>query len=225
MESAEITKSIVKVGKTFNVQAFKDLMDNMKSEIDGLSVKSKAIKVQGAPSETKSIELAGVAKKLNKAIDTARLDAKRPYLDFGKELDSIVRPVQKILTGIESDEKTKCKKYRNVLLAKQREQEAIAAKMAAKMAAKEILNPKATTLGGLNTAPPAAKETTGKVKTFSGSTSSYKTVFKPYLIDIAIVPKKYIMVDWKLVNDDIKDGIRDIPGLDIKEEVDMRLRG
>jgi len=215
-----IKKTIQKVGKSFNPELFRDLMEAFEDEIVNFEEESKSLRVQGAPSEAQSIELAGFVKKLNNSIDKARLDAKRPYLDFGKELDSIVRPVQKRLNTIEKAEKSKCKKYRTKLLQEQREAEALKAKQEAEEAKKK------TKLAGLKTTKDVVvKPAAGKVDTFEGSSASYKSVYVPYLEDITKVPAKYLAVDWKLVKADVKAGIHKIPGFDIREEADMTLRG
>ena len=223
MENSELVKSTIKsVGKTFNAEKFKDLMDKFETQVQVFESSSKELKVQGAPSEAKSIELGGLVKKLNNAINKARLEAKRPYLDFGTELDSIVRPVQKRLTAIENSEKSKCKKYRNKVLQEQRAAEALKAKQEAEAAAKK----RKASLAGLNTVKEVVvKQAESKVDTFTGSSASYKTTHVPYLTDITKVPAKYLTVDWKLVKADVKAGIHKIDGFDIKEEVDMTLRG
>jgi len=212
IESTEIEASINSVGKTFSEKAFQILIDKFSDKIDIAESQSKKIQVRGFESEKTSIELAAAAKKLDKIIDGARMSAKRPYLNFNSALDKIVRPLQKRIKAIESGERAKCTKFRNELLRK--EQEAAAAK------------PKAPiSLGGLNIPgrkPAPAAEATVDTRT-SGS-SSYKKVPVAELVDLSKVPVKYLAVDWKIVNEDIKNGVKLIPGFNIKVEMKMTLR-
>jgi hypothetical protein len=219
-----LSKSVKVVGKSFNASVFKDLMESFEDKVIEFEEASKALKVQGAPSEQKSIELGGLVKKLDKALNKARLDAKRPYLDFGNELDGYVRPVQLRLQAIEKSEKSKCKKYRNKLLQEQREAEALKREQEEK--ARLAAAKKKGALAALKTEKEVVvKEAAKRVDTYTSSSAGYKTVHVPYLVDITKVDKKYLQVDWKLVKADVKAGILKIDGFEIKEEIDMTLRG
>jgi hypothetical protein len=217
IESTEIEKSIKSVGKTFSIKAFQDLIDKFSGKIDVAEETSKKIQVRGTESEKTSIEMAATAKKLDKVIDGARMSAKRPYLDFNSALDKIVRPLQKRLKAIETGERKKCVKFRNDLLAKEQEQER---KDAMAMPKEKI------SLGGLNIpAPKAPIAAEAKVDSRSDSGSgSYKKVPEAELVDLSKVPVKYLAVDWRIVNEDIKNGITKIPGFNIKEVMKMTLR-
>jgi hypothetical protein len=210
--SSEIESSIKSIGKTFSIKAFQDLIDKFSGKIDVAEGMAKKIQVRGTESEKTSIELAASAKKLDKVIDGARMSAKRPYLDFNSSLDKIVRPLQKRLKAIESGERIKCTKFRNKLLAD--EQAAAAAKP------KEPIS-----LGGLNIpGRKPAPVAEAKVDTRTSGSSSYKKVAVATLVDLSKVPVKYLAVDWKIVNEDLKNGVQAIPGFSIKDEMKMTLR-
>lgn len=220
IESQEIERSIKSVGKTFSIKAFQDLIDKFSVKIDVAEAQAKKIQVRGVESEKTSIELAASAKGLDKVIDGARMSAKRPYLNFNSALDKIVRPLQKRLKAIETGERKKCVKFRNDLLAK--EQAAEAAVAAAELANK----PKETlSLGGLNIpAPKAPIAAEAKVDSRTAGSGSYKKVPVAELIDLSKVPVRYLTVDWKIVNEDLKNGIKQIPGFNVKDEMRMTLR-
>ena len=217
IESQEIERSIKSVGKTFSIKAFQDLIDKFSVKIDVAEAQAKKIQVRGVESEKTSIELAASAKGLDKIIDGARMSAKRPYLNFNSALDKIVRPLQKRLKAIETGERKKCVKFRNDLLAKEQ-----AAEAAAELANK----PKETlSLGGLNIpAPKAPIAAEAKVDSRTAGSGSYKKVPEAELIDLSKVPVRYLTVDWKIVNEDLKNGIKQIPGFDIKDTIKMTLR-
>ena len=217
IESQEIERSIKSVGKTFSIKAFQDLIDKFSVKIDVAEAQAKKIQVRGVESEKTSIELAASAKGLDKVIDGARMSAKRPYLDFNSALDKIVRPLQKRLKAIETGERKKCVKFRNDLLAKEQ-----AAEAAAELANK----PKETlSLGGLNIpAPKAPIAAEAKVDSRTAGSGSYKKVPEAELIDLSKVPVRYLTVDWKIVNEDLKNGIKQIPGFEIKDTMKMTLR-
>lgn len=217
MVKDEVINQVVKsVGKTFDTSKFIALMEKFEVMVDEMTEISKKHQVKGPDSETKSVAMATQAAALYKQIDKARMSAKRPYLDFNNRLDSLVRPVQKDLDAIKKAEKAKCVKYRNALLAKQREAEAKAAQAEKKK------------LGSLSVKPvmlePVAKPAEGKVETFTGASVNYKTTMVPHLVDIKKVPEEYLLVDWVKVRKVVKAGVHNIPGFEIKEEIDANIR-
>lgn len=222
---SDITSAVTKVGTSFNPKVFLELMEKFESKISLLTAESKRINVENAATEAESLELAVTAKTLNGVIDKARLGAKRPYLDFGKELDSYVRPSQKSLTNIENAERKKMTEYRNRLLEVKRAAEAREAQKAAE-AAKAEVSEEEHALSRLKapTGQPAMATPAKTVESFAGGSGSYDIEHVPYLDDISKVPAEYLLVDWKKVKAAIKGGIRAIPGIDIKEENKITLR-
>ena len=239
LKPSEITKAIATVGKSFTPKAFLALMEKFEQKVSILQAEACAIKVNDVDTEAQSVELAITVKSLNAVIDKARMSAKRPYLDFGKELDGYVRPTQKSLEIIEKGERRKCMDYRNrlhdakvvadALAAKKlRDEEAVAekAKKSAAPKAKEVTETEHA-LNRLNAPTGIAPERVAPQKTvesYAGGSGSYDIVKVPYLADISKVPAKYLLVDWKKVKADVKDGIMNIPGIDIKEENKLTLR-
>jgi len=215
----EIDKSIALSHKGFNAIAFKELMEKFEVHVDAMVEEGKKIRVGGPETERKSIELSTSAKAINKAIDDARMAAKRPYLDFTQSLDGMVRPIQKSLTVLEADERKKCIAYRNELLRKEKEAAAAAAK-------EEELKAKIDSpLAGLTLgAPKPALPAVAKVDSLRAGSGSYAKVLVPKLIDITKVPAKYLLVDWKAVKVAQKNGVTKIDGIDFVEEMSMTLR-
>ena len=205
--------------KGFNVVAFKGLMEKFEEHVDFLVDAGKKIKVGGPETERKSIELGTTAKRINKNIDEARMAAKRPYLDFNQQLDGMVRPIQKLLTTLESSEKRKCVGYRNEVLRKEN-QARIDAEAAEAAKAKQNTPLSSLSVG----APKPALAAVAKVDSMRAGSGSYKKIMVPKLIDIELVPAKYLLVDWKAVKAAQKDGIIKIGGIEFVEEMDMTLR-
>jgi hypothetical protein len=237
LKPSEITNAIATVGKSFSPKAFLFLMEKFEKKVNELKIEANAIKVNDADTEAQSVELAITVVSLNKVIDKARMSAKRPYLDFGKELDGYVRPTQKSLELIETGERKKCMAYRNRLLDAKNAADALAAKKlreeeAAAAKAKKATTPKAKEVTETEHALSRLKAPTGMgvpapaktVESYAGGSGSYDIVKVPYLADIKIVPAKYLLVDWKKVKADVKDGIMNIPGIDIREENKLTLR-
>lgn len=214
VSSDEINQSLKVIGKTFNHMAFKSLMEKFEVQVEGMKEVAKSIRVRGAESERKSIEMATTAKKLDKVIDKARMSAKRPYLDFNQMLDGMVRPIQKELKAIETGERKKCVSYRNDLLKKQREEEA-----------KQAAAPAPKSFGGLKVGgPKPIKQAAAKVDSITAGSAGYKPIMVPHLVDISKVPAKYLEVNWKAVNAAVKDGVTAIEGFEFKEEMKMTAR-
>jgi len=214
----EIEKTVQKT-KGFNVSAFQGLMEKFEIHVDFMVEAGKKIKVGGPETERKSIELSTTAKRINKSIDDARMAAKRPYLDFNQQLDGMVRPIQKALTLLEASERKKCIGYRNEVLRK--ENEAREADIKAEAAKAKIKSP----LAGLSIgSPKPAMAAVAKVDSMRAGSGSYHKVMVPKLVDIAKVPVKYLLVDWKAVKAAQKNGVTKIDGIEFVEEMDMTLR-
>ena len=218
IDQDKLNAVVKSVGKSFDTSKLLKLMEMFEVKVNEVKEISTKHQVRGKDSELKSIEIATSCKKLFNVMDKARMAAKRPYLDFCQSLDGMVSPIKKTLSSIEAAERKKCMAYRTQLLEEQRKAEEEAAKAAPKKMPKlgnlvvPVLEPKPI--------QPAA----GKVETFAGGSASYETVYNPYLEDITKVPAKYLLVDWKLVKNDISAGIRKIPGIEIKEEMGMKVR-
>lgn len=215
----EVDKSLKTIGKSFNAYEFKGLMEKFEVHIDNMVAAGKKIKVGGPETERKSIELGTVAKRINKEIDTARMSAKRPYLDFNQSLDAMVRPLQKVLTTLEKSEKIKCISYRNNLLRIENEAKAELERVEA---LKSKIN---TPLAGLSLGTPKpVMAAVGKVDSMRAGSGSYRKVMVPKLVDISKVPAKYLLVDWKAVKAAQKAGVTQIEGFNFVEEMDMTTR-
>jgi hypothetical protein len=219
----DVDVAVARANKHFNAMAFKALMEKFETHVDDMVEYGKKIKVGGIETERKSIDLSTSAKRVNKEIDTARMAAKRPYLDFTQQLDGMVRPIQKRLNTIEKTEKGKCISYRNEILRKENEANAKAAKEAAEVEAmkSKIDSP----LAGLSVGKPKpVMAAVAKIDSFSAGSGSYKKIMVPKLADITKVPAKYLLVDWKAVKAAQKQGVTQIDGIDFVEEMDMTLR-
>lgn len=57
-----------------------------------------------------------------------------------------------------------------------------------------------------------------------GSTSSVRKVWKHKILDPGLVPRRYMMVDESVVKAAVKNGVREIPGIEIMEERSVVIR-
>ena len=57
-----------------------------------------------------------------------------------------------------------------------------------------------------------------------GSTSSVRKTWQHKVVDPDLVPRKYMMVDESAVKAAVKNGVREIPGIEIKEESSVVIR-
>jgi hypothetical protein len=219
----DVDKAVTLANKHFNAIAFKSLMEKFEVHVDEMVDYGKKIKVGGIETERKSIDLSTTAKRVNHEIDKARMAAKRPYLDFNQQLDGMVRPIQKLLTTLEKDERGKCIAYRNELLRKENEAIDKATKEAAEAEAiKSKIN---SPLAGLSIGKPKPiVSAVAKVDSMHAGSGSYKKIIVPELVDITKVPAKYLLVDWKAVKAAQKNGVTKIDGINFVEKMGMTLR-
>lgn len=122
----------------------------------------------------------------------------------------------------------------NALLAAQRKAEAEAAALAkaAADAETERLRREAAAFDEPPPAPVVAawvppapvKDVARVVSAVTGNKASVSTRWKPYVVDIEKVPRHYLIVNEKMLQAAVDGGIREIPGVDIREEARTSIR-
>lgn len=206
-----------------DLEAVKRGLIKYDSAIDIMVAESRQIIVTDEASNIKAIELAGGAKKINKAIEDKRKEWVQPALDFQRSINNLCKHYQDRLSTIERDAKGKCGQYQQrVELERRKAQEA------ARIAQEELQKKIAAEAKAANVEPPpitapVVPEVPKTVRTEKGS-MTFKEVWKFEITAAKEVPRDFLIVDERAIRQAIAAGVRQIVGVRIYSEKEASIR-
>lgn len=194
--------------------------------VSNLSAIAEELEVKDAVSRNTAIEMGTQAKSMFRILDNKRQELKKPYLAIGQKLDGLLRPIKSTLTSIEGNLKKKIKvnldEENRKRIEKERKENEIAEEKELKrlevakalcLSTEEIPAPEPVTKIAETVIP-------SKHVTQSGS-AGYKKVWKFRVTDKNSVPLQYLFVDEKMIELAIKNGVREIKGIEIYEDSEV----
>jgi len=208
-------------------------------EIERMKAQAMAHVVTDEASQNEAITMAGQAKKLATAIEKKRKEVIEAPGEFVKTVNSFVKVFRDSLDDIDRKLKAGIQSHMTKIQMEQREAQERARIEAAKIqheldlraaelnAQREAEAHKAAEKG--EPAAPVEPEVIAPVvvapvvpvqKVFRSETGSSVHLRKDWvwdILDISLIPGKYLVVDKVSVNQAIKSGIREIPGIRIYE--------
>jgi len=202
-------------------------LELIKKDVESFVEQGGAIVIDSPESLADATEYLSNCMNRWKRIEEIRTDLVKPLNDTVKKINNGFKDQQAPLKDQERIIKAGISKYQMALIAKQREDEAVAEAAKAEL---EAAAAKATTPAAKKAAeeaasavqaPVAAAPTT--VNTSAGSTSM-RTVWKFEVEDAAKVPSNYKVVDDKLIRAAVAKGERSIPGVRIYEDAQVSVR-
>ena len=220
-------------------QACRALKQMYLPEIERMKAQAMSHVVTDESSQNAAITMAGQAKKLSTAIEKKRKEIIEAPGDFVKTINSFVKVFRDSLDEIDRKLKAGIQAHMTKMLMEQREaqerarieadkiQRELDARAAALNAQREVEARKAAEKG--EPAAPVEPEVIAPVvvapvvpvqKVFRSETGSSVHLRKDWVwdvLDISLIPGKYLMVDKVSVNQAIKSGIREITGIRIYE--------
>ncbi len=184
-------------------------------------------------------ELGALASKTIKAIEKAQKDATGPAWEFKSTVDRLAKgykdrfeSIKKVCAGkIANFQEAKRLERAKAEEAARKAKEEAQAKLDAQVAAEnekrrkeaEATGQKAVEVPPIVLATPVIPEEPKVVRTEAGSSHQVKTwTFK--VVDPAQVPREFLTVDESAIRRAVKDGMRNIAGVEIYEETQTRFR-
>lgn len=216
-------------GLPLDIEAAKTHFAGYKRRIEDLHKEVVAFEIKTDEDAAELTTKAGEAKKLADQLDTERKEKIKEPDSFVRSLNSFVKGFRDILTqpkaktGIVEIAKAKIGLYQYEKELERRKQEEAARKARADLQKKMDEEAAAAGVQAPELPPVVLPEAKEAIRTGSGS-AHMQTEWKHHLIDIEKVPSKYLVVDDRKVKLAIKAGIRQIPGLEIKEVPKIQLR-
>lgn len=198
-------------------------------KIEDMAAKVKAFKVNSDADAAELTKLAAEAAELAKTLEENRKEKIKDPDTYVRKLNAFVKSFRDILTepkaktGLVEIAKKKIGDYQFQKELQRRKAEKQAQDEAAKLQAK--MDKEAAEAGVEAPQLPAMQmpQTTGPIRTESGS-ANFGTEWIYELEDITKVPADYLIVNDQKAKAAIKAGIREIPGLKIKEVPKVGIR-
>lgn len=200
-----------------------------KKRIEDMAFKVKSFKVNSDTSAAELTNLVGQAAELAKTLEEKRKQTIKEPDTYVRKLNAFVKTFREILTepkrktGIVELAKKKIGDYQFQKELERRKAEKAGQEEQAKLQAKMDAEAKAAGVEAPQMPAFQMPKSTGPIRTEAGS-ANFGTEWTYEVEDLDKVPVDFLMVDDKKAMAAIKAGIREIPGLIIKEVPKVRIR-
>lgn len=192
-------------------------------QISEMELEAKILEVNSESSAKIATEMTGQVKRIDKAVDDRRKEIIAQPDSFVRKVNGFVKPIRDRLKGLEAILKRKLGDYAYQQELQRREIERLQREEAAKL--QEDLNKEAEAKGVEPVQVIPVSVTTRKEPTRSdGAVASSVIVWKHEVVDLNAVPREYLMANDLAIKTAIRAGIRNIEGVRIYEEAEMRVR-
>ena len=193
------------------------------------------VEVTDEESNERATDLLKLIKTSRKKLDEIRKELTGPVDRAVKAVNKYFRETA-FLEADSAEKEIKTKMASWYTIERQRREEAARRRAEAEEAARLELAEQAEALGqdaaaeailegGIETAEAEMKAAKmGTSRGQHGGTSSARTVWKWKLTDKDQVPREYLTVDRVLINEAVRNGLREIPGIEIYEDVQIAVR-
>lgn len=186
-------------------------------EMNVIKKLATALVITDSDSLKEATRIGTQAKKLAKDIKEKEKDITGPASTFLRSISNYCKNFIQPLTEIESDMRVKISQYQANIELERRKQEEAARK--AREALQKELDEKAKKEGVAPVTVPELimPKADGIVRTDEAGVSYQKKIWKAEIITESLVPRAYCSADMKKINEAVKMGQREIPGVEIKE--------
>ena len=198
-----------------NMTQIKSMFKNADTAISGMVTVAEDLKVTGSESRDIAIEMGTQSKTMMRILDEKRKEIKQPYLKFGQELDGLMRPIKKMLDDIQNGLLKKIKCQLDAENKRKADQEKN------RLEVEAALNP-AFEKPDLEIVTQNSKPVIESKHVTESGSASLKKVWKFKVNNIDEIPSGYLMVNESAIELAIERGIREIPGIEIYEDSNIK---
>ncbi len=193
--------------------------------IKAMAQEADEMVIEDEDSVKRAVSLTGKVKTLFNQLDGKRKETTKPALQFQKGVKAFVDNFTDKLLNIEKVAKKKIGEYqykveldRRKKAKRQADAQEVLEKKMKEEAVKYDVEPVSFSI-----APPV-KEETVVARTDDGVSAFIKQPWKGTITDPSQVPRPYCEPSQTLINQAVKAGIREIPGVEIKQEIETNIR-
>ena len=207
----------------FDVAPVREALKVFESEIAGMLQIAENHQIVDDDSNRSGIEMAAQAKRLGKTIEDMRKERIRPSQEFVKAINNLAKVYTEKLDRIEVALKQKIGAYMTKLRLEKLEAERRAQEAARELQARLDKESAEKNLPQVEVPMPVLNQKTEPVRTEEGSAGQRKT-WTWKVVDLATVPREYLVIDKVAVNQAVRGGVRVIPGIEIYQEENVQIR-
>lgn len=205
------------------LDAAKNQLMVFRAGVNAMQREATEITVSDPATEGRCSEMIAQTKALKKDIEAQQEILIAEPQKFVRSVQQFTLPFRKDLDAIEAQLKRKLGDYGFKKEMERRKAEAAAQKAAAEAQRKIDREAKRAGIEPVQLPAPVIPQEAEPVRTETGTTS-YVPVWDFEVLDIAAVPAKYLEINAQAVRAAIKAGVREIPGLQIIERMQVRTR-
>jgi len=198
-------------------------LQKYETEIQKMTDIAQAVEIVDQASNLEAVAMASQAVKLFKAIEHARKEIVKEPNEFIRGVNAFAKVYTAKLKAIESELKAKINSYSVKQEMIRREAERKAQDEARKLQAKIDAEAKKKNIKPVVVPPPVLPVKSEPTRTAEGSASTRK-VWAWEVEDHSLIPFKWMVLDEKKVNQAVRLGMRNIPGIRIYQETKTVLR-
>jgi hypothetical protein len=207
----------------FDLLPVKEQLEAFKLVIAAMVQDAQSLDVTDQESNNLAIEKMAVARKKEKEIEASRVKILTPHKEFTDAVNRLSKEVQGPLKDIVNILKTKTTTYITRVELERRKQEELARKTAIELQKKIDAEAAANNVPPPQVVMPVVPEVKTVTRTEHGTAYIHRE-WKHEIIDANQVPREYLVVDERLLRQAVKNGIRTIPGVNIFEHTETRIR-
>ena len=208
----------------FNMEVVKACFIPYLNQINEMIAQAQAHMIIDAETNKQAVAMAGEAKRLAKKIDAQGSQIIEEPNQFVKSVRSFCKDFVGPLGEIEAELKRKIGAWQYSVELNRREQETRAQEAARELQKQLDAEAKEKGVESVTVITPVIAKQESVVRSETGTSSHIRKAWKAEVIDESQVPRKYCSSDMKLINQAIKMGVREIPGVRIFEEISTVLR-
>ena len=194
------------------------------AQADRMVGQAQAIDVKDEESLKIAVSLGGEAKKITKLITAQKDDVLSEAKGFVAAVGGFCKIITDKLANIDADLKKKISAYQTRIELDRRKQEELARKASEDLQKKINKEAKAAGVEAPQVPAPVIPKQENVTRTETGTSSYQAKVWKCYIESPDLVPREYCEPVSRLLNNAVKQGVREIPGCKIVEESETRFR-
>jgi hypothetical protein len=207
-----------------DMTAAKEALERYGREIETMKDAVTAMTVQTAEQEEAAVVIGGAAAKLKKAIGAKTKELTADADEYVSGVRNFAKRFTEGLAEVESLAKQKISRYREIQEIARREAEKKALEETKRIQAEIDKEAKDKGVEPVKLETPIVPAAPAKVRTDTGVTSYQTKRWIGEVFDPSRVPIEYCSPDKSKIDDAVKSGVRQIPGVHIKEITETRFR-
>jgi hypothetical protein len=193
--------------------------------ISAMAEEVKEMVVENDGTAQLAVQFTGRVKTLFNKLEAERKEITKPALQYQKAVKALADTFTTKLKKIEKEAKAKIGDYQYKKELERRKEEERQRKAREELQKKVEKEAKEAGVEApkFEMAPPIKEEKT-VTRAEDGTSAFIKKPWKGTITDPTLVPREYCEPSQKLINQAVKQGIREIPGVEIKQEIETSIR-